>query len=148
MPTTIVNKSRHRSIRLTQRDLTTLRALVEQGAAYTTTIKELLAIESGRSEIGERANRAVIARWRQLGLVETHRIFGNEPTIVTPTVACGALVGLPTPGSVPSLTTLRHTLLAAAIRPHYVRRGLEFTAERLIAEPGHRPDAIVTHPKP
>lgn len=137
--------ARQAGIRLTERDLRILRALAEQGAAYVTTVRELLAIHAGRSGIGDRATRAVVARWRTLGLVETHRVFGNEPTVVVPTVACGALTGLPTPGTIPSLSTLRHTLLAAAVRPHYTRKGLEFTAERLIAEDGHRPDAIVTH---
>lgn len=132
-------------IRLTERDLTTLLAIVEQGAAYATTVGQLLAIQAGRDKLGDRATRAVIGRWRQLGLISTHRVFGNEPTIVVPTVACGALVGLPTSGVVPSLTTLNHTLLTAAIRPHYTRRGLHFTSERLITEPGHRPDAIITH---
>lgn len=137
--------ARNAAIRLTERDLKTLRAIVEQGAAYTTTVRELLAINAGREQIGDRAARAVIARWKKLGLVETHRVFGSDPSVVVPTVACGALTGLATPGTVPSLTTLRHTLLAAAVRPHYARRGLEFTAERLITETGHRPDAIVTH---
>ncbi len=133
-----------RGIRLTDRDRRTLRAIAEQGATYSTTVGEMLAIYGGRESIGERATRAVVGRWKLLGLVNVERVYAADPSVVYPTVAGGAFAGLPCSGTLPSVTSLRHTLLTAAVRPFYERRRLEFTPERFITESGHRPDAIAT----
>lgn len=105
----------------------------------------MLAIYGGREAIGGRATRAVVGRWKALGLVNVERVFSSEPSVVYPTVAGGAFAGVACSGNLPSVTSLQHTLLIAAVRPFYERRGLEFTAERFITAVGHRPDAIVTH---
>lgn len=104
----------------------------------------MLAIYGGRESIGERATRAVVGRWKLLGLVNVERVFSADPSVVYPTVAGGAFAGVPCNGNLPSVTSLRHTLLAAAVRPFYERRGLEFIPERFITEEGHRPDGIAT----
>lgn len=135
-------QTRTRGIRLTERDRRALRAIAEQGAAYSKTVSQLLAIYGGRQSIGDRATRAVMSRWKSLGLVNAERVFSADPSVVYPTVAGGAFAGIPCNGNLPSVTSLRHTLLTAAVRPFYERRGLEFIPERFITEDGHRPDAI------
>ena len=138
--------------RLTARDLTALRWLVDQRAATTTQVSELLG-QLGDPEISARRGLQIIQRWEEFGLCERRGVWHGEPALVFPTTQSARLVGEQR-WRRPAIGLLRHTVAVSEVRLRVCRPGnsrgwmTEQELRRFLPEGSHIPDGAILETEP
>ena len=131
-------------VRLTKRDMTTMQWIVQQRVARFDTVVKLLGRQPGKGsqpvaeagKIADRNAKRIIKRWEDWELVETKKVFADEPKYIWLTSKGLWHFGDPNPrGFLPSLSELQHYHLINELRLKLEDRygeGLNWKSERTL----------------
>ena len=119
------------SVRLTERDLTSLRWTGEQYAIRLDQLALLLGRTAGRT-LTDSTTRAAVTRWTRAGLACTRKVTVGEPGFVWLTARGLREVGLSFKSWEPAASTASHVYWTNQVRLHVEQRHPELTwrAER------------------
>jgi hypothetical protein len=111
----LFEREEKRGARLTTRDMTVLRWLVEQRAATVAQVTTLLLQITGTAQLSDRRVRQIVSRWENLGLVTRWNVWHGEPAVILPTGQAAKMFGYQR-WRRPGIGILRHTVAVAEIR--------------------------------
>lgn len=113
------------SVRLTPRDMTSLRWTGEQYAIRLDQLALLLGRTAGRT-LADSTTRAAVTRWTRAGLASTRKVTVSEPGFVWLTTRGLREVGLSFKSWEPAASTAAHVYWTNQVRLHVEQRHPEF----------------------
>lgn len=138
------------SVQVTARDVAAVGWLAANRCAWVDDYGACLAALVGRSGLGDRAVRLVVARQVELGLVERHRVWAGQPSVLTVTRRGARLVGWQASSvSLPAITQLQHACAishVSLLTAGWGRWVSEAVVWRDYRQLPRKPDAILVTP--
>ena len=121
-------------LRLTNRDISCIELIAQQGVVRLDTLK--LHLQTQNLKIDDRSLRHISSRWVEMDLVGKERMLANCPSIIWPTRNAIKLANLPTTNKEkfgrPSFSTLHHDLAVSRVRIEYQLHKASWTCERIL----------------